>query len=251
MIELSDKHGVALVHMADGKANAMSLEFCDRLTACFEEIRLSPARAVVVVGDGRIFSAGVDLLRVLDGGRPYLRAFLPALRAAFTAVFSHPKPVVAAINGHAIAGGCVLACACDKRLTGSDAGRIGVPELLVGVAFPAVAMEIMRCAAAPQHFEELIFGAGTHVVADAVKLGLVHEIVQGNELIDRAVGAAEALAALPPAAFSLSKRQTRQPALERLERVGRSIDAAADEIWTAPETLERIRNYVARTFKKA
>src|SRR5207248_2211327 len=126
-------------------ANAMSLEFCDRLTACFEEIRQSSARAAVLIGEERIFSAGVDLLRVLDGGRPYLRNFLPALSAALAAVFSHPKPVVAAINGHAIAGGCILACACDRRLMVRDAGRIGVPELLVGVAFPAVAMEIMRC----------------------------------------------------------------------------------------------------------
>jgi enoyl-CoA hydratase len=251
VIELSDREGVALVQMADGKANAMSLEFCDRLTACFEEVRLSSARAVVLTGQERIFSAGVDLLRVLDGGRAYLRQFLPALSAALTAVFEHPKPVVAAINGHAIAGGCILACACDKRLMGRQAGRIGVPELLVGVAFPAVAMEIMRCAAAPQHFEEMIFGAGTYMPDDAVRLGLVNEIVETGELLDRAVAAAKWLAALPPASFALSKRQTRAPALERLERLGRDIDAEVDEIWTAPETLERIRDYVARTFKKA
>jgi enoyl-CoA hydratase/carnithine racemase len=251
VIELSERDGVALVQMADGKANAMSLEFCDRLTTCFEGIRLSPARAVVLTGQERIFSAGVDLLRVLDGGRSYLRTFLPALSAMFIAVFSHPKPVVAAVNGHAIAGGCVLACACDRRLMAREGGRMGTPELLVGVAFPAVAMEIMRCAAAPQHFEEVIFGAGTYPPAEAVARGLVNELVEPSELLDRAVAAAEALAALPPAAFALSKRQTRQPSLERLEHVGRAIDAAAEEIWTAPETLERIRDYVARTFKKA
>jgi enoyl-CoA hydratase len=251
VIAVDERDGVALLRMADGKANAMSLEFCERLTVCMDDVRLSAARAVVVTGEARIFSAGVDLLRLLDGGRPYLKAFLPALSAMFTAVFTHPKPVVAAINGHAIAGGCVLACACDRRLMGRESGRIGVPELLVGVAFPAVAMEIMRCAAAPQHFEEAIFGAGTYAPADALVRGLVNEIVEPAELIDRAVAAATALAALPPAAFALSKRQTRQPSLERLERVGRSIDVAAEEIWTAPETLERIRDYVARTFKKA
>jgi enoyl-CoA hydratase/carnithine racemase len=250
VIEVTDRDGVALLQMADGKANAMSVESCEALTERFEQIRLSSARAVVVTGTGSIFSAGVDLLRLLDGGRPYIRKFLPALNGMFAAVFSHPKPVVAAINGHAIAGGCVLACAADRRLMVRDVGRIGVTELIVGVPFPAVAMEIMRCAVAPQHFEETLFGAATYPPADAVGRGLVNELVAANGLLDRAVDAAKALAALPPAAFALSKRQTRQPALERLESVGRTIDAAVEEIWTAPDTLERIREYVARTLKK-
>jgi enoyl-CoA hydratase/carnithine racemase len=251
VIELTDRDGVAVLQMADGKANTMSIESCEALTERFEEIRLSSARAVVLTGTGSIFSAGVDLVRLLDGGRPYIHKFLPALNAMLAAVFTHPKPVVAAINGHAIAGGCVLACAADRRLMGRESGRIGVTELIVGVPFPTVAMEIMRCAVAPQHFEEIIFGAATYAPADAVGRGLVNELVAAEDLAGRAEAAARALAALPPAAFALSKRQTRQPALERLETVGRSIDATVEEIWTAPETLERIRDYVTRTWKKS
>ena len=251
MIELTDRDGVAILQMADGKANTMSIESCDALIARFEEIRLSPARAVVMTGTGTIFSAGVDLLRLLDGGRPYIRKFLPALSTMLATVFSHPKPVVAAINGHAIAGGCVLACAADRRLMVRNAGRIGVTELLVGVPFPAAAMEIMRCATAPQHLEGVIFGAVTYAPADAVARGLVHELVDAEGLLDRAIAAARRLAALPPTAFTLTKRQTRQAALERLESVGRAVDAAVEEIWTAPETLERIRDYVVRTLGKS
>ncbi|MFL6799337.1 MAG: enoyl-CoA hydratase/isomerase family protein [Xanthobacteraceae bacterium] len=250
MIELCEIDGIALVRMAHRKANAMSLEFCDELIACFEQVRLSPARAMVLTGQGTIFSAGVDLVRVLEGGKAYVRSFLPALNAMFMAAFSHPKPVIAAVNGHAIAGGCVLACACDRRVAARTESRIGVPELLVGVAFPAVAMEIMRAAAAPEHFEQLIFDGNTYAPVDALARGLVNEIVEPQELMERAMGTAMTLAKLPPAVFALSKRQTRQPALERLERVGSSIDAAAGEIWTAPETLDRIRHYVSRTFKK-
>jgi enoyl-CoA hydratase len=68
--------------------------------------------------------------------------FLPALSAAFMAIFDHPGPVLAAINGHAIAGGCVIAAACDVRLM--SAGKIGLAELSVGVPFPPSAMEILR-----------------------------------------------------------------------------------------------------------
>jgi enoyl-CoA hydratase/carnithine racemase len=250
MIELGSQDGVAILRMADGKANAMSIDFCEAMAERFEEVRTSPARAVVITGSGKIFSAGVDLLRLQEGGRPYIRKFLPALSTMLETVFSHPKPVVAAINGHAVAGGCVLACAADKRLMARDVGRIGVTELLVGVPFPAIAMEIMRHATAPQYFEDAIFSGATYPPTDAVVRGLVDELADPVVLLDRAVAAAQALAALPPAAFVLTKRQTRQPALERLESVGRAVDVAVEEIWTAPETLERIRDYVARTFKK-
>jgi enoyl-CoA hydratase len=164
-------------------------------------------------------------------------------------VFSHPAPVVAAINGHAVAGGCVLACAADKRLMARDAGRMGVTELLVGVPFPAAAMEIMRCATAPQYFEDAIFSGATYTPPEAVARGLVHDIVDPHVLIEHAVAAAKTLAALSPPAFATTKRQTRGPALERLEQG--DVDADIEQIWTAPETLERIRDYVSRTLRKA
>jgi enoyl-CoA hydratase len=247
VIEVTEQDGVALLRLADGKVNAMSIEFCEMLTARFAAI--SPARPVVMTGTGRIFSAGVDLLRLVEGGAPYVRKFLPALSTMLATVFSHPAPVVAAINGHAIAGGCVLACAADKRLMARDSGRIGVTELLVGVPFPPVAMEIMRCALVPQFFADAIFSGATYTPLEAVGRGLVHDIIDPQALLDRATAAANALAALPPKAFALSKQQTRAPALQRMQSP--DLDAAIEQIWTAPETLDRVRDYVARTLRKS
>jgi enoyl-CoA hydratase len=247
MIETSEQAGVAVLRMADGKVNAMSIDFCAAVTTTFEQIL--PARAVVLTGSGRIFSAGVDLLRLLDGGPDYIRQFLPALSTMLAAVFTHPKPVVAAINGHALAGGCVLACAADRRIMARDAGRIGVTELLVGVPFPAAAMEIMRRATAPQYFEDAILSGATYNPPEAVARGLVHDIVDPHELLDRAIDAANTLASLSPPAFAITKRQTRGPAVERLQRA--DVDADIDRIWTAPDTLARIRDYVSRTLHKS
>ena len=246
MIETSEQAGVAVLRMADGKVNAMSLEFCEALTARFTE--LSSARAVVLTGTGRIFSAGVDLLRLSEGGASYVHKFLPALCAMFAAVFSHAAPVVAAINGHAIAGGCVLACAADRRLMAREGGRIGVTELLVGVPFPPVAMEIMRDATAPQLFADAILSGATFTPLEALARGWVHEVVEPPALLERAVEAANGLATLPPKAFALSKRQIRQPALQRMQVA--DVDAAVEQIWAAPETLARVRDYVARTLRK-
>jgi len=246
VIELTEQGGVAVMRLDDGKANTMSLEFCEAVTARFGD--LSSSRAVVLTGTGHIFSAGVDLLRLSEGGAPYVHKFLPALRAMFAAVFSHAAPVVAAINGHAIAGGCVLACAADRRLVARDGGRIGVTELLVGVPLPPVAIEIMRDATAPQHFAEAILSGATFTPVEALARGWVHEVVEPSALLERAVEAANALAALPPKAFALSKRQIRQPALQRMQAA--DVDAAVEQIWAAPETLVRIRDYVARTLRK-
>src|SRR4051812_6094777 len=109
---------------------------------------LTSAGAIVLTGAGRAFSAGVDLRRIVEGGVPYAEEFLPALSDAFLAVFDCPRPVVAAINGHALAGGCVIAAAADLRLM--SGGTIGLTELLVGVQFPTVPLEIARHAFGPR-----------------------------------------------------------------------------------------------------
>jgi enoyl-CoA hydratase len=248
MIEVAHQRGVAVLRMADGKANAMSMEFCELFAGRFDELAASSAPAIVITGSGRIFSAGVDLVRLLEGGPPYIRKFLPALCSMFLRVFSCPKPVVAALNGHAVAGGCVLACAADRRLMAQDAGRIGVTELLVGVPFPAVALEIMRCATTPRYFPDVIMSAATYASAEAMERGLIDEIVHPAILLDRALDRANALAALPPAAFAVTKQQIRQLAFDRIKADARYREI--EQIWTAPDTLDRIRDYVTRTLRK-
>src|SRR5215470_15488192 len=99
MLEV-ERHGpISVIHMAHGKANAIDVEFCETLMAHLEGYREAPTQALVLTGHGQIFSAGVDLLRVLEGGSAYLATFLPALRTVFETLFCYPKPVVAAING--------------------------------------------------------------------------------------------------------------------------------------------------------
>jgi enoyl-CoA hydratase len=235
--------------MTYGKANALDLELCDALTQQLEECRQSPDRAIVLTGTGAMFSAGVDLRRVLDGGAAYVRSFLPALGRMLDTLFSLPKPVVAAVNGHAIAGGCVMACAADYRLMAREPGRIGIPELLVGVPFPVTPLEIVRFAVPPQHLQSLIYRGATLDADAALQYGLVDAVVAPERLLAEAIGIARSFAALPPAAFALTKDQLRGPARQRMAS-GRASDAAAEEAWASRDTLALIRDYVARTLSK-
>src|SRR4029077_2587957 len=157
MFDVTHRGPVAVLQMIHGKANAMDIEFCRELTAQVHACAQSPAGALVITGQGKMFSAGVDLPRLIGGGAAYAREFVPAMNHAFETLFAFTKPLVVAVNGHAIAGGCVLACCADYRIMARESGRIGVPELLVGVPFPVVPIEIVRFATPPQHVQALIY----------------------------------------------------------------------------------------------
>jgi enoyl-CoA hydratase len=251
MIELKQQDGIATLKLAHGKANALDIEFCEALAERFRQLDTEPVRAVVLTGQGTMFSAGVDLPRLMAGGADYVRRFLPALHRLYDTAFHHPKPVIAAVNGHAIAGGCVLACCADRRIAARDGGRIGVTELLVGVPFPALAFEVMRFATTPEYFPDVILSGATFAAEAALERGLIDEIVESDALAARALAAAQALASLPPQTFAMTKQQLRRPLDERMARHGAHYDALAEQIWTTPETLTRVRDFVERTFKKA
>lgn len=248
MFDIETRDGIAFLHMKHGKANAMDLEFCRQFVMKLEELNTPTTNAVVITGSGKIFSAGVDLPRLLDGGQTYVREFLPVLNQFFRTVFTFPKPVLAAINGHAIAGGCVLACAADRRLMSRGDGRIGVPELRVGVPFPPEALEIMRMSLPPQCFSEVMYTGATYDTKLALERGLIDEVVEPDQLLDRAGDAGARMAALGSELFRLTKAQIRQPAMEGIDR-GTQYAEEIEAIWTAPETLAGIRQYVEKTLK--
>jgi enoyl-CoA hydratase/carnithine racemase len=157
VIREPESDGVVTLQLAHGKASAIDLDLTEALSSVLERLARAGTRGLILTGTGGIFSAGVDLFKLVDGGRAYIDRFLPALDRMFEALFMFHAPVVAAVNGHAIAGGCILACTCDRRLMTTGAARIGVPELKVGVPFPPLVVEIMRASVAPPHFNELMY----------------------------------------------------------------------------------------------
>ncbi|GAA4700277.1 hypothetical protein GCM10023215_43730 [Pseudonocardia yuanmonensis] len=192
-----------------------------------------------LTGAGRAFSAGVDLRRLLDGGTAYVREFLPALDELFTAAFALNVPAVAAVNGHAIAGGAVLAAAANRVLMADGRGRFGAPELKVGVAFPQSALEILRHRVGEVALRRVVVEAETHGPAEAHALGLVDEVVAPDALLDQAVAAADAFAVGAPAdAFALTKAQLRREGADRIARAdpGEVLEMwcrRVDDGWTA------------------
>lgn len=250
MIERNDHDGITTLRLSHGKASALDVELADALALAVAEVNASDAKALVLTGSGSIFSAGVDLFRLVDGGREYAERFLPALSRTLLDLFSFPKPLVVAVNGHAIAGGCVFTLAADYRIMASGNGRIGIPELLVGVPFPPSVIETIRFAVPPQHLQMLMYTGRTFTPDDALRHGLIDEVADAATLLTRAEELARQFAALPPSAFALAKRQLRDRTIGRAKHYANDFDPAVLDQWTAPETTTRIREYLAKTVKK-
>ncbi|GAA1892067.1 enoyl-CoA hydratase/isomerase family protein [Asanoa iriomotensis] len=236
MISVDERGAVPVVTIANGPVNVLDLETLRELTTVLAGLETAPA--LVLTGEGRAFSAGVDLKRLIEGGEAYTREFLLALGGVFQAVFDHPRPVVAAVNGHAIAGGCVIAAGCDYRFM--SAGTIGVTELLVGVPFPGAALEAIRFVLGPRT-ASLVLTGRTLKPAEAAAVGLVDEVVGPAELLDAATKRAEAFAAIPAASFTMTKRALRADARRLMG------DGSVDEIiaaWNSPPVRAAIQAYL-------
>lgn len=244
MIHVGLQDGIATARLEHGKANALDLELLRELADVLRRVQASGARAVILTGTGGIFSAGVDLFRVVDGGDAYAREFVPLLSAVILQLFEYALPVVAAVNGHAVAGGCILACACDRRLMAGGKGTIGVPELRVGVPFPRAAIEIMRHAVAPHELQTLVYVGRTYPPSEALARGLVDEVVEPDALPARARQVAEQFAGIPPHVFAATKQTLRADAAARVRS-----DTTADEVlrhWANADTRAHIRDYLDR-----
>jgi enoyl-CoA hydratase len=228
--------GVTTVRIDHPPVNAFNLGLVQDAVATIRSID----GPIVLTGAGACFSAGVDLRAILDGPPDYTDTFLAAVSEAFLTVFDHPAPVVAAVNGHAIAGGCVLAMAADVRLMSS--GLIGLSEVAVGVPFPVAALEICRYAMGPS-VTRAVLQADNIDVRIAAERGWIDEIVAPDDLVGRAVELARALGRHPATAYAAMKQQLHRHARAAID-AGGALDADVRAIWKSEETRGRISSFL-------
>ena len=193
MIERKDANGIRTLKLAHGKVSALDIELGEAFLTEMRDALDPSVKAVILTGSGSSFSAGVDLFRVLKDGPEYGRRFLPVLDNFLRAALTLPKPLIGAINGHAIAGGCILAATCDHRIMSEGTARIGIPELAVGVPFPALPLQIMAARVADGPLRDLVFTGRTVLIDEAKALGLIDEKCPSGMLMDRAIGGRRAV----------------------------------------------------------
>lgn len=242
MIERHDRDGVTILRLSHGKANTLDLASLRALTAELEA--LGSTRVLILTGGGSMFSAGIDLPNLLERDSGYTLDLVEALDELLDRFIDLTVPSVAAINGHAIAGGYILACGCDLRLMAEGEGRVGLTEHRVGVPFPPRALELTRQAVGERLTRRLILRAELFDAAVAFELGLVDELVPVETLMERALEVARQLGATPRRAFELSKRQLTAPLRMRLDYLGEAHGRQTAQTWVSDETREVMRGFV-------
>jgi enoyl-CoA hydratase len=237
---------VAVLPMRAGKANAIGSAFLDRLSAQLDAVEASGAAALVLTGEGRAFSAGLDLPELSALDRNELERFIRRFSEVMLRVFTLPVPVVAAINGHAIAGGCVLAMQADVRLAAEGDYRIGLNEVAIGLGLPAVVLETLRLQISPQSLGPVALEGRLFLPEEARSFGLVEAVLPAPVLLEQARGRAAELAALPRPAFREVKRALREPVAAAVRRVEREDARRWVETAFSPPARERLAEVVAR-----
>lgn len=209
------------------------------------QLDAAAGRPILLSGRNGALSAGLDLKEVMSLDGPGMARFLSLLEQACVRLHDHPAPVVAAVTGHAIAGGAVLAACCDHRV--GEAGgkaRIGLNEVALGLRFPPGVLRILIARLPAQTIGRLLLGAELHSPEDALKYGLL------DELAPDPIAAAEAhlrlLAQRPPAAYAATKAALRAGVTE--PRPGEAASFLADvvPVWTSEELHARLRAALKR-----
>ncbi|MEW6443008.1 MAG: enoyl-CoA hydratase/isomerase family protein [bacterium] len=226
----------AVLTLAKPPVNAFDLDLVRDAEECLVQAEANPeVRAVVITGQGRCFSAGLDLKTVPYYGPAEQRRMVEELNRTVAWLYGFPLPTVAAINGHAIAGGFILAIACDYRIGCSDPCRLGVTESRVGIPFPLSTMEVLRAELSPAAARSMTLVGRTFGPQEAVTAGVLDEICPGPDLLARAKEAALGFSAMPREAYGKIKRQLRAEALARMEDGIRSGSDPLLKMWIAEE----------------
>jgi enoyl-CoA hydratase/carnithine racemase len=231
---------ITLTLTAPGK-NALGTEL---MTWLVDRLAEAGGEPVFLTGAGDAFSAGLNLKEVASLDREGMARFLGTLERMVDALYAYPGPVVAWVNGHAIAGGCVVALACDHRLaTANPKARIGLNEVSLGLRFPPKTWRLVQKRVPAHAIERVVLEGGLYPPETAVRLGLVDEIVAG-EADARAY--AERIAAVPRAAYAAAKKALRQGALD----VGPEEEAHFRDVvlpaWVTPELKAKLAAALAR-----
>jgi len=237
---------VALLRLQAGKGNAMTPEVLDTIERLVDDFEAGAARAAVLIGHERFFSAGLALPMLIDLDRSALQRFITRFGEVMLRVFACPRPIVAAVNGHAIAGGCVLALQCDWRILVADDARIGLNETQLGIGLPVSVLEPLQLQVPAASLVPIAYEGRLFSPAEALALGLVHELAPAAELEARARARAQALASVPSLALAQVKLGYRRPAIEAIRSRGAEETERWLDTWFSDAAQTRLREAVQK-----
>jgi len=250
MLEIHDHDAVRELRLARPPANALDPELVSALAAAVAEAPAAGARALVLSAAGTIYSGGLDVPALLQLDREEIEGFLDEFLEMLRAIALSEIPVVAAITGHAPAGGAVLAIHCDHRVMASGPYKIGLNEVRVGLPLPQSLHSVLARVVGRRQAERLAV-RGLLVAADeALAIGLVDELAPSDEVVARALDVARDYLAVPPHAMHRTRELARRDLAAIFDAEQRDTWQRFVDDWFATETQVVLRALVERLAKK-
>lgn len=247
-IEVQTKDYVSVVTIDRGKVNALNEELIDQLSWHMEKLEKDEkVHAVVLTGVGKFFSFGFDVpeLRSLDKNK--FERFLTKFNDLARYLYQFPKPVIAAINGHAVAGGCILTLTADYRIATDQPSKFALNEITFGSSIFASSVTMLRATVGQRNAERILLSGTMYNQDEALKIGLIDQVCPANNLLETAIEKATELPGPNPEAFASLKNLLRAP----LGNLMRDYDPASIEefieIWYSPDTWKRVEQIQIRS----
>jgi len=248
--EIERRGRVAVVTLNTNKVNAQNREFFADLHDAFDRLEAEhPDCPVVLTGLSTRFSAGLDLdehFRLFAGDPAAVRSWFADYRATNMRLFTYSRPTVAAVNGHAFAGGLITAAVCDYRVCVPEGATFGLNEVPIGIPMPAVYVRMLAYAwGEPVAARTSLFGE-VFTSAQAFGLGMVNELVPANKLLDRAVAVAEQTPEDCLEQYAFTKRATQAAALRDIAALADPLDTELPRWMTSENARHAHRRYWAQ-----
>lgn len=242
-IQAQKSDWIATLMLKKGKVNALNGAVVDELRGSLKALENDPeVRAIILTGTGKFFSFGFDIPEFLSFTKIQFTEYLTNFTELYTYIFAYPKPVIAALNGHTIAGGCMLALACDYRVMVAGKAKISLNEIGIGSSVFAGSTEMLRFWVGNAKATEVLYSGTMYPAEEAKNIGLIHEIASEQHLMDVARKVASGIASKNPQAFASIKSLLRKKVVkDMMSREKESIEEFVN-IWYSETTWANLQN---------
>ena len=238
-IRIEDKDGVVVLRLTNGVTNAISKELVDDLSASLTQIRDS-CRGLVLAGGDKFFSIGLALPQLLQLQREEMDLFWQRFDQVLLDLYTLPVPTIAAVNGHAVAGGTILALTADDRFIGDGRNLMGLNEVNIGVPVPYLADLLLRQLIDTPAANEMVFGGELIEPEKAKAIGLVRNIVTEASVETHAVDIVRSLSVKPQHAMRQIMENRTESLVRKFERHRDAKRTAMMECWFRPEVQKML-----------
>jgi len=237
---------VAIVKLSRDVTNALNMELVNELGDVLERVQHDPNVSALVLASSndKFLSIGFDIPQLYELPREGFETFFSEFNRVCLSLYTLPKPTIAAITGHAVAGGCILALCCDYRFIAEGKKLMGLNEIKLGVPVPYLVDCVLRYTVGTRYARQIMDTGEFYGPEDSLRMGLVDEVLPVGEVMAKAAERARLLGAWPREAFAMIKRNRVEEIEQRVLAQREEKERLFVDCWYSDEARQRLREAI-------